>query len=389
MVERRDILTLKKWKFVCLGFVMFVMSCAPSGFNIDEHHLAKVLESYGASLCNSSSKSGYITNASDYRPAKPETVASLKVDSFQTGFVSNAGSLDFGSSGMFLTMADEGEPAQDSPPSLPSGEEAHFSTKPHNKGHSLAQKSQNPISDMISLPFQNNFNFRAGPGKDFQNVLNIQPVIPVHLNEDLNMITRAIIPIIHQPEMEPCIPPMVPIIIQPVMEPGLGSKDGMGDIQFSAFFSPAKSKKFIWGVGPVLRFPTGTTEALRTRKWSAGPTGVVLVIDGPWVAGALVQNVWSYAGESRHGHVSEFLFEPFVNYNLCDGWYLASSPIITANWAADRSSDRWTIPVGGGIGKIIKIGKQPLNVSLRTYHNIVRPRNGPTWTLQLTVALLF
>jgi hypothetical protein len=235
----------------------------------------------------------------------------------------------------------------------------------------LAKKSQNPISDLISLPFQNNFNFGAGPRKDVQNVLNIQPVIPFKLNADWNLIARAIVPIISNPA------------------PGVhtGDRTGLGDVQLAAFLSPTKSK-LIWGVGPVIRVPVATDDILGSGKYSGGPTAVLLTIDGPWVAGGLVQNVWSFAGDGDRGHVNEFLLQPFLNYNLPDGWYLSTGPIITANWAAD-SSDRWTVPVGGGIGKVLKIGSQPINVSLKTYYNVVRPTNAGDWSIQFQLMFLF
>lgn len=237
----------------------------------------------------------------------------------------------------------------------------------------LAQAAQNPIANMISVPFQNNFNFGVGPDSKYQNLLNIQPVIPVTLNDDWNMITRTIIP----------------IVSNPAMGSNIGSQSGMGDIQFSAFFSPSNSKKVVWGVGPVFLFPSATDDSLGTGKFSVGPTAVLVAMDGPWVVGALVQNLWSFAGDSNRGHVNQFLVQPFINYNLPDGWYLSTAPSITANWAADRSSDRWTVPVGGGFGKVFKIGKLPINASLRGYYNVCKPTNGPDWTLQLQIQFLF
>jgi hypothetical protein len=236
----------------------------------------------------------------------------------------------------------------------------------------LAKASQNPVADLISLPLQYNTNFGVGPYDHTQHVLNIQPVIPIHLNEDWNLITRAIMPIIHQPRMGP----------------GLGPETGLGDLQLTGFLSPAKPGKLIWGVGPVLRFPTATDDLLGSEKWSAGPSAVLLRTHGPWVFGGLVQNVWSFGGDSDRADVNEFLLQPFVNYNLPKGWYLSTAPNITANWKADGDSV-WTVPLGGGVGKVFKIGKQPVNVSLRTYYNAVRPDNGPEWTAQLQLTLLF
>ncbi|WP_147707694.1 neuromedin U [Microvirga massiliensis] len=181
----------------------------------------------------------------------------------------------------------------------------------------LAKAAQNPIADMISLPFQNNFNFNVGPHKQLQNILNIQPVVPISLNQDWNLITRWIAPVIAQP----------PLTIT-------GDREfGLGDINPSFFFSPKQpTHGIIWGVGPTFVFPTGTNKTLTQGKYSMGPTFVALTIQGPWVVGALVNNVWSFTGKSNRPDVNQMLLQPFVNYNFPGGWYLTSSPIITANW---------------------------------------------------------
>ena len=236
----------------------------------------------------------------------------------------------------------------------------------------LAKAAQNPVADLISLPLQNNTNFGVGPGDDVQNVLNIQPVMPVELSENWNLITRTIAPVIYQPELVP----------------GYGSEFGLGDINTTLFLSPAKPGKILWGLGPVLSFPTATDKVLGTDKWSAGPSAVALTIRGPWVVGALASNLWSYAGDDDRENVNQFLFQYFINYNLPKGWYISSAPIITANWKAD-SGDKWTVPFGGGVGKIFRIGKQPMNAQVQAFYNVEKPDNGPDWTLRLQLQFLF
>ncbi len=236
----------------------------------------------------------------------------------------------------------------------------------------LAKAAQNPVADMISLPLQNNTNFGIGPGNDVQNVLNIQPVIPLELNESWNLITRTIAPVIYQPEL-----------VQ-----GTGSEFGLGDINMSLFLSPAKPGKLIWGVGPVFSFPTANDEVLGTEKWSAGPTAVALTIQGPWVVGALANNLWSYAGKDDREDVNQFLLQYFINYNLPQGWYISSAPIITANWEVD-SGNQWTVPFGGGVGKIFMIGKQPMNAQVQAFYNVEKPENGPDWSMRLQLQFLF
>ena len=237
----------------------------------------------------------------------------------------------------------------------------------------LAKKTQNPVSDLISVPFQNNLNFGLGPHNRAQNILNIQPVVPIKLTEDINLITRTIFPIIRQPDL--------------TRDNG-NTTNGLGDISTSLFFSPAKSGQVIWGLGPILQFPTATDEVLGTRKWAAGPSAVALTMQGPWVLGALASQIWSYAGNNDRDKVSAFLLQYFINYNLKDGLYLTSSPIITANWEA-TSGNKWVIPFGGGAGKLFKIGKQPINTQLQAFYNVEQTTFGPDWTLRAQVQFLF
>lgn len=236
----------------------------------------------------------------------------------------------------------------------------------------LAKKTQNPLSDLISVPFQNNFNFGVGPGDDLQYVLNIQPVYPMRLTDNWNLINRVIAPIIYQPELAP----------------GIGKEFGLGDIVYQGFFSPAKAGKMIWGARPVISFPTATDEVLGTEKWSLGPTAVALTVKGPWVIGALAYNLWSVDGDDDREDVNFLLFQYFINYNFPNGTYLTSAPIITADWEAD-SDDRWTIPLGLGVGKVFRVGKQPINCSAAAYYNIEHPDNGPEWQLRIQIQLLF
>lgn len=185
----------------------------------------------------------------------------------------------------------------------------------------LAKAAQNPIADMISVPFQNNLNFNVGPHKQLQNVLNIQPVIPITLNKDWNLITRWI----------------TPVISQPALTVNGDREFGLGDINPSFFFSPKQpTHGIIWGIGPTFVLPTGTDKTLTSGKYSAGPAFVALTIQGPWVVGVLVNNGRSFAGKSNRSAVNAMTLQPFVNYNFRGGWYLTSSPIITANWKAGQ-----------------------------------------------------
>ena len=232
----------------------------------------------------------------------------------------------------------------------------------------LAKKLQNPVADLISVPFQNNFNFGYGSGDKMQYVLNIQPVIPQHVTGEWNWIHRTIIPFIDQPA--------------PVNEFGLG------DIQYQGFLSPAKPDKLIWGVGPVFQFPSATDDQLGTDKWSAGVGAVALRMDGPWVYGALVNNIWSFGGDDSRSDVNQMLLQPFVNYNFGHGLAIGTSPIITANWEAP-SGQKWTVPLGAQISQIIPIDKIPVNFLLGAYYNIEKPDSGPDWSIRFQIVLLF
>ena len=248
----------------------------------------------------------------------------------------------------------------------------------------LAKKTQNPVADLISVPLQNNFNFGAGLHRDKMiYILNIQPVIPIHITENWNLITRVIMPVINQPSLAP----------------GLGTATGLGDINPTFFLSPAKPGELIWGIGPTFTLPTASDRLLGSGQWSMGPAGVVLTIQGHWVLGALMNNQWSFAGWGDKP-VNSLLLQPFINYNFPHGWYLSSAPILTANWRADKAGDVWTIPFGGGVGKLFRLGeilplegdrlaKLPINTQLQAYGNLATPQLGPKWQLRFQIQFLF
>ena len=248
----------------------------------------------------------------------------------------------------------------------------------------LAKKTQNPVADLISVPLQNNWNFGAGFHHDRTiYVLNIQPVIPVNVNDEWNVITRVIMPVINQP----------------ALFPGSNGATGLGDINPTFFFSPAKPGELIWGIGPTLTLPTATDRRLGSGKWSMGPAGVALTMQGHWVFGALLNNQWSVGGWGDKP-VNALVMQPFVNYNLPDGWYLTSGPILTADWKADKAGDIWTVPLGGGVGKLFRLGqmlpleghpiaKLPINIQLAAYGNVAKPEFGPAWQLRFQIQFLF
>jgi hypothetical protein len=237
----------------------------------------------------------------------------------------------------------------------------------------LAKKTQNPVADLISVPLQSNFNFGAGSKERMIYILNVQPVIPINITENWNLITRVIMPVINQPSLFP----------------GMDSATGLGDINPTFFMSPAKPGSLIWGLGPTFTLPTATDELLGSEKWSTGPAAVALTIQGPWVFGALMNNQWSFAGNNKRDKVNQMILQPFVNYNLPGGWYLTSSPVLTANWAAERGGDVWTVPLGAGAGKLFRVGRLPINAQLAAYGNVAKPEFGPDWQLRFQIQFLF
>src|ERR1700733_13029548 len=211
----------------------------------------------------------------------------------------------------------------------------------------LAKATQNPVASLISVPLANVTDFNIGSfSRDRNTVLQFQPVVPISLGENWNLITRTIGALSFQPD-----------ITQPH-----GGTFGFGDINPSFFLSPAQPGKLIWGVGPTFLIPTASDDVLGTGKFSIGPAIVALVQPGKWPLGVLVNNLWSVAGSGSRPDVNSMTLQYFINYNLKKGYYLTFQPIITANWNAP-SGNVWLVPVGGGIGRIMRLGFPPGKVS--------------------------
>ena len=228
----------------------------------------------------------------------------------------------------------------------------------------LAKMAQNPIANMMSFPLQNNTTFGIGEYDRTSNVLNFQPVLPFF---DGQLITRTIIPFVSQPVGES------------------ESLSGVGDINFTAFYAPPSGGGLTWGFGPIAVIPTGSD--VSSEKWGIGPSLVMLKITKTLVYGFLVNNIWSFAGDENASDINSFLFQYFINYNFEGGWYLTTAPIITANWEA-ADGNEWTIPFGGGGGKIVKAGKLPLNLQAQVFYNVVKPDNFGDWSLRLQAQLM-
>lgn len=232
----------------------------------------------------------------------------------------------------------------------------------------LAQTAANPIADLISLPLQFNDDKGLGPFDRSFPVLNVQPVVPFAGGK---IITRTIFPFVWIPD---------------VTEESGRLSSGLSDVVLTAFYVPGTGN-VMWGVGPVAEFPSGGSER-GAEKWSAGLSGVALTQTGDWTLGALANNVWSFAGDSDRDDVNKGLLQYFIVYQLGNGWYVNSAPIITVDWKA-ADGQKWKVPFGAGAGKLLLLGKLPLNVQVGAYGYVVKPDAGPDWQLRLQAQFLF
>jgi hypothetical protein len=234
----------------------------------------------------------------------------------------------------------------------------------------LAKQLQNPVASLISVPFQNNFEFNLGPNDDgFKYTLNFQPVIPVSLSKDWNLIVRTIVPIISQDDVIPGT-----------------SQSGLSDTTQSFFFSPKKPVGgLILGFGPAMLYPTATDSLLGTERWGAGPTGLVLKQTGGWTYGLLFNHIWSYAGDDHRDYVSSTFLQPFVSYTTKTKTTFGANTESTYDW----HNSQWTVPVNLFISQLVKIGKHPVSLSLggKVYAN--GPSGAPDWGIRFVVTPLF
>jgi hypothetical protein len=239
---------------------------------------------------------------------------------------------------------------------------------------SLAREAKNPLANLINVQFIYDALLNVGADNKTRDTLTIQPVVPFALDADWSVITRTVLP----------------LISQPAPAPGATSTTGVGDAQFSAFLSPARTGRLVWGVGPVFQIPSATNDALGQGKWGAGPAAAAQWSGDTWTFGALINNIWSFAGNGSRPAVNQMQLQPEINYNFKNNpnRYLSFSPTITANWEAS-GSDRWTVPISLGLGQLVKVGKQSVNLQATAYYNVVAPAGAGNWTLELLVQFLY
>jgi|694.fasta_scaffold22409_13 hypothetical protein len=262
-----------------------------------------------------------------------------------------------------LAAGAEGSAPVPSAPANPDSPEVLEQEARQGNSEALAKEAQNPIASLISLPIQ----WNATPGSQWAptaidpsaranrtlNIWNVQPVVPFPVNDRFTLISRVIVPVIQRPLA------------------GATDVIGIGDINPTLFVVPRSRGDLQLGFGPTLVIPSATDGQLSSQRWSAGPAAVAVYTKGPVVGGVLINNIWSFAG-SGGSDVNRMLIQPFFNYNLPGGWYLISSPILTADWTSPEGRG-WTVPLGGGIGRLFRIGDQPFNASLQAFWNVARP----------------
>jgi hypothetical protein len=242
-----------------------------------------------------------------------------------------------------------------------------------NSAEELAKKLANPVAALISVPFQLNYDTDIGPDDTGDKwVLNIQPVIPVSISDDWNVISRTILPVVFQDEIFS----------------GSGNQEGIGDIVQSLFFSPKQPTASGWvlGGGPVFLFPSGSDDLLTADKWGAGPTAVALKQMGAWTLGGLTNHIWSYAGDDDRADVNLTFLQPFLTYTTKTAISVTGMTESTYDWDAEQ----WSVPLSVVVTKVTKIGNQMVSFGGGLRYWADSPDGGPEgWGVRLVFTLMF
>jgi hypothetical protein len=234
----------------------------------------------------------------------------------------------------------------------------------------LAKATQNPVAPMISVPFQNNWDFGIGPENAMRYTLNFQPVVPLALNSSWNLIIRTIIPYVYAEA--------------PVK--GADDESGLGDTTQSFFFSPShKLNGWIVGVGPALYYPTSTNDAIGSEKWGAGPTIVALKQESGFTYGVLANHIRSFAGDDDRDNISVTFIQPFLSYSTKTYTIFGVNTESTYDW----ENTQWTVPVNLSVTQMLKVGRLPLTCQAGYRYYLDAPDGGPDWGLRFTLTLLF
>jgi len=238
---------------------------------------------------------------------------------------------------------------------------------------SLAMQLSNPVAALISVPMQFNYDQDIGPMDDGDRwLLNVQPVVPFNLNDEWNLISRTILPVVRQSEIFP----------------GAGTQTGVGDVVQSVFFSPKAptASGWIWGAGPVLLLPTGSNDLLTTDKWGAGPTAVLLKQSNGWTRGVLVNHIWSFAGKDNRADVNATFLQPFLTYTTPTRWTFGLNTESSYDW----ENEQWSVPVNVSASNLLRIGNQLVSLGGGLRYWLDSPDSGADGVgFRITVTLLF
>ncbi len=235
----------------------------------------------------------------------------------------------------------------------------------------VAAEAENLIEPTVKVPVQENLDFGQGSHDRTESLLKLEPVIPVMLAPRWAIVIRTIIPFEYEPDTSAAT----------------GGTFGLGDINPTFFLSPHYSDQFQWGVGPDLELPTAGPSSLGSGKLSLGPSAAIVFKPKHWVFGVIASNIWSIAGDSNKSAVNELSVQYFVHYNVWNGWTLSTSPTMTAEWNA-KPGDVWTIPAGGGVGKLFRSANRAVHLAVQAYDYVATPAGGATWELRLQATFL-
>ena len=234
-----------------------------------------------------------------------------------------------------------------------------------------AKMSQNPMADLMKLPVANRFDQGVGHKDGTQYTLAFRPTMASDVSRNWTMVSRF----------------DVPFIYRPGLDSGSPDDHGLGDIQYESFYGPAGWRRIYWGVGPLFEIPSATDSGLGTQKWSAGIGGTAAYVSGAWVAGLRANHLWSFAG-SGDQDVNRSTSEYVAYYNFSHGWWVGTDPENTADWEQPADSV-WTVPVGGGFGKVVSKGKYAFNLKFEGYYFVEQPTTGAEWTAAFEIEWLF
>ena len=242
--------------------------------------------------------------------------------------------------------------------------------KPESQAE-LAKQLQNPVANLISVPIQSNWDYDIGPAHTRNYVAKVQPVIPVSISEDWNVIVRTIVPVIWTQS--------------PVDKND--TKFGLGDTVQSFFFSPKAptSDGWIWGVGPVFQWPTSTSDELGNGKTGAGPTALILKQECGWTYGVLANHIWSFAGQDNTSDVNSTFVQPFLSYTTATNTTFAVNTESTYDW----EERQWTTPFNASVSQLVKIGGLPVQFQIGYRYYAHTPYGGPDWGIRFGITLLF